>query len=362
MEGAVKRDFTLQHPRCVLQLLKKHFSRYTPEMVERVTGVPRDEFLQMARTVVENSGREKTTVWVYAVGWTHHTTGVQIIRACAILQLLLGNIGRPGGGIMAMRGHATIQGASDIPTLYDLLPGYLHMPRAREGDSTLDDYIASGGANRGWWSHFPNYIVSLLKAWYGEATTPENGFGFSALPRISGNHSHFPTMIRAFDGGLDGLLVMGQNPAVGSQNSGFMRRALANLKWLVVRDLSEIETATFWRDSPEVKSGELRTEDIQTEVFLMPAASHVEKAGSFTNTQRLVQWRDKALDPPGDARSELWFMHHLQKRVRAHYEGSQKRRDWPIANLRWDYPEEGEHAEPEVEAVLKEINGYRIAD
>src|SRR4051795_8064536 len=137
MEGAVKRDFTLQHPRCVFQLLKKHFSRYTPEMVERVTGVPRDEFLEMARTVVENSGREKTTVWVYAVGWTPHTTGVQIIRACAILQLLLGNIGRPGGGIMAMRGHATIQGASDIPTLYDLLPGYLHMPRAREGEVDL---------------------------------------------------------------------------------------------------------------------------------------------------------------------------------------------------------------------------------
>src|SRR5436190_636191 len=238
-------------------------------------------------------------------------------RAGAILQLLLGNIGRPGGGVMAMRGHTTIQGASDIATLYDLLPGYLHMPRAREDELTLAEYIESGGSNRGWWSHFDQYIVSLLKAWFGDAATPENDFGFGALPRISGNHAHFPTMIRALDGGLDGLFCMGQNPAVGSQNSGLMRRALAHLRWLVVRDFAELETATFWRDSPEVRSGELRTEDIETEVFLMPAASHVEKEGSFTNTQRLVQWRDRALDPPGDARSDLWFIHHLTKRVDA---------------------------------------------
>jgi len=169
--------------------------------------------------------------------------------------------------------------------------------------------------------------------------------------------------MRAMDGALDGLFVMGQNPAVGSQNAGFMRRALANLKWLVVRDLSEIETATFWRDSPEVESGELRTEDIQTEVFLMPAATHVEKAGSFTNTQRLVQWRDKALDPPGDARSELWFMHHLTKRIKAHYAASEDARDWGIRNLQWDYSEHAdEDREPDVEEVLKEISGYRVAD
>ena len=132
---------------------------------------------------------------------------------------------------------------------------------------------------------------------------------------------------------------MGQNPAIGSQNGGLMRRGLRKMKWLVVRDLNEIETATFWRDAPEVQSGEVRTEDIQTEVFLMPAATHVEKAGSFTQTQRMVQWRDKALDPPGDARSDLWFMHHLTKRVKAHYAGSQDPKDWPIVNLKWDYSE-----------------------
>src|SRR3954449_3918525 len=361
MEGPVKRDLTLEHPRCVFQVVRRHYSRYTPEMVERICGISRTQFLEVADALIGNSGRDRTGVLVYAVGWTQHSLGVQMIRAGAILQLLLGNMGRPGGGVMAMRGHATIQGASDIPTLYDLLPGYLHMPRAREGELTLDAYIESGSASRGWWSHFPKYIVSLLKAWYGDAATPENGFGFAALPKISGNHAHFPTMLRALDGGLDGLFCMGQNPAVGSQNSGLMRRALANLRWLVVRDLAEVESATFWRDAPEVRSGELRTEDIESEVFLMPAATHVEKAGSFTNTQRLVQWRDKALEPPGDARSELWFMHHLTKRVKAHYAASDQRRDWGIRNLLWDYPEHGDEREPSVEAVLKEINGYEVA-
>jgi formate dehydrogenase major subunit len=361
MEGAVKRDPTLQHPRCVFQVLRRHFARYTPEMVERITGVSQEDFLAVAKAVTENSGRERTTAFCYAVGWTQHSDGVQMIRSCAILQLLLGNIGRPGGGIMAMRGHATIQGASDIPTLYDLLPGYLHMPRAREEEFKLENYISSGGADRGWWSHFDAYIVSLLKAWFGDAATAENDYGFASLPRISGNHAHFPTMLRAMDGGLDGFFVMGQNPAVGSQHSGLMRRALSRIKWLVVRDFAELETATFWRDSPEVKSGELKTEDIATEVFLMPAASHVEKAGSFTNTQRLLQWRDQALEPPGDARSELWFMHHLTKRVMAHYASSENPRDWAIRNLQWDYPEIGQTQEPDVEMVVKEISGYECA-
>jgi formate dehydrogenase major subunit len=357
MTGRVQTDPTLQHPRCVLNILKRHFSRYTPEMVERITGIDPETQRQVADILIANSGRERTTALCYAVGWTQHTAGVQMIRAGAILQLLLGNIGRPGGGVMALRGHATIQGSTDIPTLYDLLPGYLHMPQAREGELTLKDYIDTGGADKGWWSHFDIYIVSLLKAWFGDAATAENDYGFPHLPKISGNHSHFPTMLRALDGGLDGILLMGQNPAVGSMHAGLMRRALATMKWVVVRDLVEIESASFWRDSPEVRSGELRTEDIQTEVFLMPAASHVEKEGSFTQTQRLVQWRDKALDPPGDARSDLWFIYHLFKRVREHYQGSDRPRDWPIQNLTWDYGED----EPDAELVLKEISGYEVA-
>ncbi len=235
------------------------------------------------------------------------------------------------------------------------------MPRGREGHLTLADYIGTGRADRGWWSNFSDYIVSLLKAWFGDAATADNDYGFAHLPKISGNHSHYATMLRALDGGLEGFFVMGQNPAVGSINSGLHRRALARLKWLVVRDMTETETATFWRDSPEVESGELRTEEIQTEVFLMPAASHIEKDGCFTNTQRLVQFRDKALDPPGDSRSELWFMHHLAKRVKAHYAQSERERDWSITHLKWDYAEHGELAEPDVEAVLREINGYEAA-
>jgi formate dehydrogenase major subunit len=364
LEGRIHRDETLQHERCVLQLLRKHYVRYTPELVSQICGISEAQFHEVAQALIENSGRERTTALCYAVGWTQQSVGVQIIRTGAILQLLLGNIGRPGGGIMAMRGHATIQGSSDIPTLYDLLPGYLPMPRAHEEELSLETYIKSGGAEKGWWSNFDKYIVSLLKAWFGDAATEDNDYGFAHLPKITGNHAHFPTMMRAVDGGLEGLFAMGQNPAIGSQNGGLMRRALRNMKWLVIRDLNQIETATFWRDAPEIRSGEVRTEDIQTEVFLMPAAAHVEKAGSFTQTQRVVQWRDKALDPPVDARSELWFMHHLTKRVIAHYAGSQDARDWPIVNLKWDYSEHAEGAvsdEPSAEEVLREINGYDVA-
>jgi formate dehydrogenase major subunit len=360
MTGDVHSDETLQDPRCVFQLMKKHYARYTPEMVSDLCGISEEQFTEVAQTLIENSGRERTGMLAYAVGWTQHSTGVQTIRAGAIVQLLLGNVGRPGGGIMAMRGHASIQGSSDIPTLYDLLPGYLPMPRAREGELGLEDYVDSSGSKRGWWCHFDKYIVSLLKAWFGDAATEDNDYGFAYLPKISGNHSHYETTLRALDGKLDGFFVMGQNPAVGSANARMQRRALAKTKWLVVRDLAEVETASFWKDAPEVRSGEVMPEDIQTEVFLMPAASHVEKAGHFTNTQRLLQWRDKALDPPGEARSELHFMHHLAKRVMAHYADSEDPKDWPLRHLNWPYEEHGPEQEPDSEDVLAEINGYEV--
>jgi formate dehydrogenase major subunit len=356
----LERDPTLQHPRCVFQILKRHYARYTPEMVEKVCGTPKEVFLEVANTLIENSGRERTTMLAYAVGWTQHTAGVQMIRAGAIVQLLLGNVGRPGGGVMAMRGHASIQGSSDIPTLYDIMPGYLPMPRATEEDLDLEAYIETSGKKKGWWSHFDKYVVSLLKAYFGDAATAENDYGFGHLPKLTGNHSHYPTMLRALDGGLDGFFVMGQNPAVGSQHAGLIRRALANMKWMVVRDLTDLETAHFWKDSPEVRSGELKPEDIGTEVFLMPAAGHVEKEGHFTNTQRLLQWRDKAIEPPGDARSELHFIVHLGRRLKAHYASSELERDWPLRNLAWDYPVHGPQQEPHAEDVLREINGYDL--
>jgi len=352
------RDETLQHPRCVFQVLKRHFARYTPEMVEQSCGIPKERFLEVADIFTSASGREKTGAICYAVGWTQHSSGVQIIRAAAILQLLLGNIGRPGGGIMALRGHASIQGSTDIPTLYDILPGYLPMPaHDPEGNGSLKEWIETHKSPKGWWFNIDKYIVSLLKTYYGDAATKANEFGFSWLPRLTGDHSHFGYWLDMADGKLEGLFVMGQNPAVGAPNARLERKALSKLKWLVVRDLVEIETASFWLDSPEIASGELRTEEIETEVFLFPAASHVEKAGTFTNTQRLLQWREQAIEPPGDARSELHFIYHLGRLLKE--KATDAPRDAGLRALTWDYPVHGEIAEPDPESVLREIHGWR---
>ncbi len=359
--GPPKRDDSLEHPRCVFQVLKRHFAAYTPEMVEQVCGVPRERFVKVAESLLRNSGRERTSAIAYAVGWTQHTTGPQIIASAAILQLLLGNIGRPGGGIQALRGHATIQGSTDIPTLYDLLPGYLHMPSSMKIDDTLEDYIKNEGGDGGVWANTRQYLVSLLKAYFGDAATAENEFGYQLLPRITGDHSHLPMFVKMHEGQVDGLFLMGQNPAVGGQNSGYQREALARLKWLVVRDIFPIESATFWANSPEVRSGKLRPEEIATEVFLLPGATVAEKEGSFTNTQRLVQYHEKAVHPPGDARSEAWFMYHLGERLKQHYAGSTDPKDRPIQALTWDYPTEGPHREPVVDYIVREINGYTWA-
>jgi formate dehydrogenase major subunit len=333
------RDETLQHPRCVFQVMKRHFARYTPELVEQVCGIPAERLIEVADIFTSASGREKTAAICYAVGWTQHSTGVQTIRAAAILQLLLGNIGRPGGGIMALRGHASIQGSTDIPTLYDILPGYLPMPMHNDEDEcSLAAYIKTHKSPKGWWNNIDKYIVSLLKAYYGDAATPENDFGFNWLPRLTGDHSYFGYWLDMADGALEGLFVMGQNPAVGSPNGKLERKALTKLKWLVVRDLVETETATFWQD-----------DDCDTEVFFFPAASHVEKAGTFTNTQRLLQWREQAVEPPGEARSELSFMIELGNMLKAR--ATERDRDAPLRALTWDY------ADDDADAVLREIHG-----
>jgi formate dehydrogenase major subunit len=356
------QDLTLQHPRCVYQVLKRHFSRYTPEMVAKVCGVPRELFLRLAETFCSASGRDKTAAIAYAVGWTQHSNGVQIIRSAAILQSLLGNIGRPGGGILALRGHASIQGSTDIPTLYDILPGYLPMPFFEADSRKLSTYVERHSSKSGWWANFEKYVVSLLKAYYGSAATPENGYGFAWLPRVTGDHSHLGYWLDMADGKVEGLFVMGQNPGVGAPNSRLERRALAKLKYLVVRDMVETETASFWYDSPEIGRGELKTEEIDTEVFFFPAAGHAEKEGSFTNTQRLVQFHEKAVEPPGDARSETWFMYHLGRRLKEKARNDIRPRNAGLRALTWNYSTEGPLAEPNVEDVLREINGYTVAD
>jgi len=352
-----KMDPTLQHPRCVYQVLKRHFARYTPEMVAEVCGVPQEQFLEVAKAVTENSGRERTTAFVYAVGWTHHTVGVQYIRTAAILQTLLGNMGRPGGGILALRGHASIQGSTDIPTLFNILPGYIPMPHAHS-DETLDDFVEADAGSKGYWGNMRAYTVSLLKAWWGDAATAENDFCFDYLPRLTGDHGTYNTVMRQIDQGGGGYFVVGENPAVGSANAKMQRLGMANLDWLVVRDFSRIESATFWKDGPEIETEELRTEDIGTEVFFLPAAAHTEKNGSFTNTQRMLQWHHQAVEPPGDARSELWFYFHLGRIIRGKLAGSTDPRDRPLLDLTWDYPTEGAIGEPKAESVLAEINGW----
>jgi formate dehydrogenase major subunit len=360
--GEHKNDVTLQHPRCVFQVLKKHFARYTPEMVERACGIPKEKFLQVAEVFTSASGPEKTGAICYAVGWTQHSKGVQIIRAAAILQLLLGNIGRPGGGILALRGHASIQGSTDIPTLYDILPGYLPMPFFESDSGKLSKYIEMHKSNSGWWTNFDKYIISLLKAWYGEAATSQSEFGFNFLPRVTGDHSHFGYWLDMEDGKVQGLFVMGQNPAVGAPNARLERKAMSKLKWLVVRDMVETETASFWKDSPEITRREMKPEDIATEVFFLPASGHTEKAGSYTNTQRLIQFREKAVDPQGDCRSESWFMYHLGRRLKARAAQESTPRNAALNSLSWNYSTEGAHAEPVVEEIIAEINGYKTAN
>lgn len=360
--GRSKTDPTLQDPQTVFQIMKRHYARYTPEMVEKVCGCPKDKFIQVAETLLANSGRERTGAIVYAVGWTQHTIGTQIIRTAGLVQLLLGNIGRPGGGILALRGHASIQGSTDISTLYHSWNGYISAADARKTHDTLKDYILTETIPTSYWANTPKFAVSLLKAWFGDAATPENDFGYNYLPKITGDHSHLPTFVLMHKGGVKGLLVMGQNPAVGGQNAEFQRNALGQLEWMVVRDFFETETAAFW------KRPGIDPKTIATEVFFLPAAHAAEGQGTFTNTQRLLQQHDKAVDPPDDARTDQWFTFHLGQRLKDLYKASTNPRDWPIQNLHWDYLRPDENAqwrikdEPSADQVMREINGYTWAD
>jgi formate dehydrogenase major subunit len=366
--NAPERDPTFQHPNCVLNILRRHYARYTPQMVADTCGCTVEQFMEVAESMMSNSGRERTGAIVYALGWTQHTTGVQMIRTAAMLQLLLGNAGRPGGGIMAMRGHASIQGSTDIPTLYNLLPGYLLQPTKGKGHETLEGYLENEKVDKGYWSNMPKFMVSLLKAWYGDAATLENDYGFGWLPRTSGDHSQLCTFTEMSEGKVNGLFLMGQNPAVGAPNSRLNRKALTKLDWLVVRDFFLLESATFWNEGPDNPD----PSQIGTEVFFLPAAAGPEKPGTLTNTQRLLQWHDKAVDPPGDCRSDLWFMYNLGRRLRQLYAGSTRQRDQGLLNLTWDYAQDHPEIlpdgtvsriqnEPDAEKVLREINGYRAS-
>ncbi len=365
LKPAPRRDETLQDPRCVFQIVKKHFSRYTPEMVERTTGCPRDTFLKVADTILANSGADRTTSFAYAVAWTQHTNGPQIIGCCALLQLLLGNFGRPGAGIMALRGHASIQGSTDVPTLYHSIHGYLSAPTALKKHDTLHDYLAAETVPTGYWANTPKFVVSYLKSMYGDAATRENDFGYEWHPKILGDHSHLPMFVAMNAGKVKGMLCIGQNPAT-SLNAKMERAAMRKLEWLVVKDNWLHETANFWKTAPEVTSGDVKPADIKTEVFFFPAAQVAETEGTFTNTQRMLQSHFKAAEAPGDCRTDVWFVYQLGKRLKKLYRDSQAPRDQGFKNLIFDYehedPEERKRGEPDPGKLLKEMNGYYTAD
>lgn len=367
--GQPPRDETLKDPRCVFQMLKRHYERYTPEIAAEICGCTPEEIVAVAETLARNSGRERTSAICYAVGWTQHTTGVQMIRAAAIIQLLLGNIGRPGGGIMALRGHSSIQGSTDIPTLYDLLPGYLPQPIAEPHHDHIDSYVEYEGLNTGYWANFKKFTVSLLKAYYGEAAQRENDWAFSWLPRVDADYSQLPYFDRMSKGEVTGYFLFGQNPGGGGPNAGLHRAGLRRLKWLVVMDWFETESAVFWKNDPKGPP----PEEIETEVFFIPAASAPCKEGSFTNTQRLLQWHDRALDPEGDCRSDLWFVYNLGKRLKALYRNSTDPKDQAIQALTWSYDYDQHpvlpdgtpsriEGEPDAAKVLQEINGYFVQE
>ena len=360
-----QRDETLENPRCVFQIVKKHFVRYTPEMVEKTTGCPKETFLKVAETILANSGADRTTSFAYAVAWTQHTYGVQIIGACALLQLLLGNIGRPGAGVMALRGHASIQGSTDVPTLYHSIQGYMAAPTALKKHDTLEDYLAAETLPTGYWANMPKFVVSYLKSIYGDAATKENQFGWDWHPKILGDHSHMAMFVAMNAGKVRGMFCVGQNPAT-SVNAKLERSGLRKLEWLVVKDNWITETATFWNNAPEVRRGEVKTADIKTEVFFVPATQVGEVEGTFTNTQRLLQFHHKAAEAPGDCRSDTWFYYELGKRLKKLYAQSNEPRDEGFKNVVWDYEHEDENerkkGEPSALKILKEINGFQSGD
>jgi formate dehydrogenase major subunit len=356
-EGHPRRDMTLQDPNTVFQHLRRHYRRYTPDMVERVCGIPRAKFEQVADVFCSASGPEKTGTISYALQLNQSTNGVQQIRSLCILQLVLGNVGRPGGGVAALRGHSNVQGATDMGTLYHMLPGYPAMP-LQGPHPTLAAYLDRITPAGGYWVNTPKFIVSQLKAWWGDAATRENDYAYDYLPKRqmadAYSHQHFMAGMRASV--VQGFICQGQNPAVDSPNAKMVRAAMRNLKWLVVADLFETETAQVWKE-PGVDPA-----SCQTEVFFIPAAPAAEKDGSLTNTMRLVQWHRRAVEPPGDCRSDAAFIVDLGSRLKRLYSGSTARKDRPILDLTWDYRPEGAKQEPDMELVLREINGFATRD
>lgn len=341
-----KQAASIDEPNTVFSLLKQHYARYTPEMVERVCGTPKDQFLQVAQMFCASGAPDKSGTILYAMGQTQHTVGTQNVRAMAILQLLLGNVGVPGGGVNALRGESNVQGSTDMALLFQDLPGYLGLPTNKQTD--FKTYAAKFDTTS-FWSNGPRFATSLLKAWWGSAATKENDYAFNYLPKSSGNYSWIPLFEALYKGTIKGMFVMGQNPYVSGPNARFERKGFENLDWMVVMELFDTETTSFWR-APGVDP-----KSVKTEVFLLPAADAMEKAGSITTSGRLIQWRNKVGAPPGEAKEDIWILDRLIKTIKAAYKDSSAAKDRPILDLVWDY---GDTVDAGL--VAREINGYAL--
>jgi len=354
-DGKPLTDPTLENPDCVYQHLKKHYSRYTPEVVSRITGIPQDKFLEIAKTYCATGAPEKSGTLMYAMGLTQHTYGTQNIRTFALLQLLLGNTGMCGGGINALRGESNVQGSTDNALLWHIIPAYLPVPNSKTFP-TLQEYndkrVAAQGTS--YWKNSPKFMNSLLKAFWGDNATADNEYGYEWFPKVKDgkNYSHIAAFEAMQQGDIKGMLAWGQNPAVAGPNGNMECSAMENLDWLVVVELWETETAAFWK-RPGAKPG-----DIDTEVFLLPAASSIEKEGTVSNSGRWIQWRYKATPPPGDAMTDAHITSQLMMKLIELYKedkGAPNRE--AIINLYWPYGEE-----PVPDEILKELNGFTWPD
>jgi len=362
----VAYDESLQHPRCVFQLLKKHYSRYTPEMVERITGIPKDQFLKAAdlfTSIRTNGDMTKAATIIYAVGWTQHTFGTQIIRTAAMLQLVLGNVGRSGGGVNALRGHANIQGATDMAGVFDLLPGYLKMPNPDDVD--LSTYLKritptvskpSTWDSYNYWSNTPKFAVSFLKAMFGDAATKGNDWAFHYLPKIDRNHSWAHIWDDMYAGTIKGMFAIGMNGVQIGPNSRKNIDALKKADWLVVGEIYPDETSDFWR-APGTTADEMK--QIQTTVYRLACAGFAEKDGTFVNSARWLQWKNVALPTPGDVRLDQDILAQIFLNVRALYQQEGGKFPDPILNARWPYTQP---ENPALAEVAREINGQALAD
>lgn len=353
--GQAKVD--IAHPRSVLNLLREHYKRYTPEMVERITGIPREQFLEVAKLVGETGQPDKVMTIVYAVGLTHHTTGVQLIRSGALLQLLLGNMGRPGGGMNAERGHANIQGNTDHAISWDILPGYLRIPAP--GQKNLADYLAVSATKKlrpnsvnFFGENYRKFMVSLLKTWYGDAATPDNEFAFDYLPKPAANASWISIFDQALRGKMEGVILSGMTATSIGPDTNQVLEALGKLKWLCVMDPFTTTSSEFW-NAPGMNPA-----SIQTEVFMLPATHWIEKDGSFTNSGRWAQWKDQVLPPEGESRHDHWIMAELFDRVKGLYQQQGGKFPDPLLRLTMPYKDP---RKPELDEIAQEINGKSLA-